>query len=397
MENKYDDVIFFEELPPERQEEVRAALDDDPDLARAFTRWRRIRAAVRARIEAGVPDRRLLVLYALDKAGKGDALSPTERQTLARSRAGLEQVLRLHPGLKEGVARIQEDRVIFEAAWSAHFASTATSSRSERPVRADRPSQRSRTRRGASSSRRWAWRAGVAAALVLIAVLSLLFLPNDAERVVVTAGPDEIRQIEFADGSTVRLMAGSRLAYAASGAQPAFDRRVSLETGHAFFEVTSASRDFIVETPTARAVAFGTSFGIQVEDAETRVVLADGRLDVASRSAPEQVVTLQPGYVSRIPKADTPTEPVAVNVTDALAWTGLFIFRGAPMRTIAERLKQHYEMSIAVAPSLRDEGVTGTFERDQPLLEILRTITTALDARVVPSGDGYRIEANGSV
>lgn len=392
MKDKYDAIIFFEELPPERQEEVRAAIQDDAELARTFAHWRRFRAAVRARLKAHLPARSLLVLYALEAAGKDDVLDADERQALAHARPGIERVLDLHPGLETAVARIQDDEAAFEAAWTAHFAAAATApGAGARHAPTDRSPQRSPTRRSpAPSPRRWAWRVGVAAALVLMAVLSVVFFLPREEQTRFTTGPDEVRRVELDDGSTVRLMAGSRLAY--TGA--AFDRHVALEAGHAFFEVAASEDPFIVETPTARATVLGTSFGLQADETETRIVLADGQVEVASRRTPERAVRLDPGQASRVAREGAPTAPTAVDVVETLSWTGLFVFRDTPMTLIAERLVQHYDTPVAVAPSLHEEGVTGTFEQDQPLAGILETIAATLDARVVTTDDGYRVELN---
>lgn len=384
MEDKYDAIIFYEELPPDRQKALQAALEEDPELARAFAQWRRVRAAVRERMDTYIPDRRLLVLYALDEAGRSDMLDADECEALDEARPAIEQALDRYPGLEAAVERIQKDSTAFEAAWTAQFAEETAPEK----LRADRPPQRSRAQRSSFAARRWMWRLGVVAAAVLIAVFSVVFFTQPDERVVVTTGPDEVRQVELEDGSTVRLMAEAQLAYDAS----AFDRAVTLEDGHAFFEVASASRPFVVETPTARTTALGTSFGVQVEATATQVVLADGEVEVASLRALEEAVRLQPGQASRVAEEEMPTAPTSVDVMDALAWTGLFVFRDTPMEEIAERLERHYEATIAVAPSMRDEAVTGTFEQDQPLSEILETVAATLDAQVVTTEDGYRIE-----
>lgn len=390
MKDKYDAILFFEELPPDRQAEVRAALEEDAELARAFARWRRLRAAVRERIEAHLPTPRLLVLYALDEAGKGALLSTDERRALDRARSGIERVLDLHPGLEAALARIHDDEAAFETAWAAHHTAPTASGEARRHARADRSPQKPRTQRQpAAATQRWAWRVGLAAALVLAAVLSVVFfLPRD-EQVQIATGPDEVRRVALEDGSAVRLMGGSQLAYA----EDAFDRRVVLEAGRAFFDVAAASTPFVVETPTARTTVLGTSFGLQVEAAETQVVLVDGQVEVASRQAPERAVRLEPGQASRVARGQVPTAPAPVDVTETLAWTDLFVFRDTPMAVIAERLARHYGASIAVAPALREEAVTGTFEQARSLADILETIAATLDARVVSTDDGFRVEA----
>ena len=393
MEDRYNDIIFFEELSPERRETVREAIRDDADLARTFAQWRQIRAALRDQIGARVPDRRLLVLYALDDAGHGDMLSAEEQTELDRARPALEDALRVHPGLGDVVQRIQDDQDAFDAAWSAQFTAQEHAVQASSRRQADRAARPPRAQRDGVPVQRWVWRVGALAAVVVLAVVSVLFFSNDAAQTVVATGANEVRHVELADGSTVRLMADSRLTYGTPEAAEAFDRTVALEAGRAFFDVASTPKRFVVETPTARAIVLGTSFGISVHPDETQVVLASGRVEVASRTTPDQSVALQPGQSSRVVRDAAPTEPASVDVAEALAWTQLFLFRATPVNRIADRLAQHYQTRVAVAADLRDQGVTGTFEHGQPLSEILDAIAATLDAQVVSTEAGYRLQS----
>lgn len=393
MEDQTDHILFFGELPPERRAAVREAIERDPELARAAAQWQHVQSAVRTRMKDHLPPRRLLVLYALDDAGHGAMLSMAEQEALAQARPQIQQALAAHPSLENVVARIQDDQDAFETVWAAHFTTAPSAAAADTAPRrrTDRAPQPSRAQYGRTGGWRWAWRLAAVAAVVLVAVLGMLYLaPGDSQTTVAT-GPDEVRQLTLADGSTVRLMADSRLTYDASEEEAGFDRTVMLDDGRAFFEVVPAEAPFRVETPTARATVRGTSFGIETQADETQVVLASGRLEVANHAAPEQAVMLQPGEASRVARDAGPTAPEAVDIAQALAWTDLFIFRDTPMETITDRLAQHYETSIAVDPSLRNQAVTGTFEQEQPLDEILNTIAATLDVTVVSTESGYRI------
>jgi ferric-dicitrate binding protein FerR (iron transport regulator) len=393
MEDRRDDIIFFEELSPERRDAVRDAIRTDHELARTFAQWRQIRGALREQLHAHVPDRRLLVLYALDDAGQGDALSPDEHAELDAALDDIEQALDMHPGLADAVQRIQDDREAFESAWTAH---AAAQKKAERPVAERRPGDRAarppRARRSGSTTRRWAWRVGAIAAVAVIAIVGVLMFSEGPSQTVVATGPGEVQQVDLADGSTVRLMANSRLAYSPARVADDFSRQVTLGAGRAFFEVAASSQPFVVETPTARTTVLGTSFGVEARAGETRVVVADGRVEVASRTASDAPVALAPGQSSQVPQDAAPTAPEAVDVADALGWTQLFLFRDTPMDRIADRLAQHYQMPVAVDPALRDQAVTGTFEHAQPLPDVLNALAATLNARVVSADDGYRLQ-----
>lgn len=388
MEDRHDDIIFFEELSPERRNAVREAIRADDELARTFAQWRQIRAALREQLHTQVPNRRLLVLYALDEANLTDVLSVDERAELDAARPGIEQALAMHPGLDDAVQRIQDDQEAFDAEWAAHFADPERAADRRSADRAARPprSQRSNT------VRRWSQRVGALAAVIVLAVVSVLMFSDDDAQTVIATGSDEVRQVDLADGSTVRLMADSRLMYAPSRTADEFDRQVVLDAGQAFFEVTTLSRPFVVETPTARTTVLGTSFGVEARASETRVVLADGRVEVASRTALDQPVALQPGQSSRVMQDAAPTTPEAVDVADALGWTQLFLFRDTPMSRVANRLDEHYQTSVTIDPALGDQAVTGTFEHGQPLPGILDALAATLNARVASTDDGYRLQ-----
>ncbi len=92
--------------------------------------------------------------------------------------------------------------------------------------------------------------------------------------------------------------------------------------------------------------------------------------------------------MSRVVAGAGPTAPTAVELSRALAWTGLFIFQSTPLGEIATVLGSHFAVTIEVDEAFRDERVTGTFDRNQPLREIVGTIAAAVDAAVQPDAEG---------
>jgi ferric-dicitrate binding protein FerR (iron transport regulator) len=150
---------------------------------------------------------------------------------------------------------------------------------------------------------------------------------------------------------------------------------------------------FVVETPTATATVLGTQFGVATRADTTEVVLATGsvRVDNTDDKADGGVV-LEPGQRSWVTAGTAPASPESVDLTRALEWTGLFVFRSLPINTIADRLSRRHDVQIAVAPSLSGEPVTGTFEREQPVEEVLGALAATLGAEVQTDADGqYRL------
>lgn len=394
MQHLFDALLFSEDLPPEQRAALREALDNDPDLATAFARWRQVQSAVRDRLAADLPDYRLLVLYALDRAGYPEALSADERRALDAARTDLKDALRAHPGLVDVVEDIEDACADFEAVWAMHATTEHDGARRDRPAR--RRGQRAGNilhtgdRQAAPPSRtvsRWAWRIGATVAVVLFAVVAVLLFQRDRSLTTLEVAEGQTQVVTLADGSTIRVLGGSALTYADPDEATAFNRRVRLE-GRAFFEVVPDQQGFTVEAPTGVTTVLGTSFGIQADEAAMDVVLASGRISVASRGAPEQIVVLEPGQQSRVARNALPTTPTPVELTEALEWTGLLVFRATSLRDAARRLSAQHDVPVAVAPQLADEQVTGTFEQEQPLEQVLDVLATTVNAEV--RGDAER-------
>ena len=376
MSEAFDPALFDDALTPEARQAFRAALEADPSLAEAYARWRRVRAAVRRSLDAHVPDRHLLVYFALDASGRADLLTAAEREALEAARPALERAFGAHPALRDVVRRIRAEADDFEAVWEAHVAATPR-------TRADRPARRRRR----SPARRWAWRVVAATSLVLFAVVVTMLVQRERGMVTLRTDEGEVRLVEMADGSTARLMGGSELTYADPARGSASTRRARL-TGRAYFDIVPDRRAFTIETPTALTTVLGTTFGVRADDAATEVVLVTGRVSLAPRAARERFVVLEPGQRSRVAAGALPSTPAPVDLAEALDWTGLFIFRAASLADAVSRLSAHYDVPVTLAPELAADSISGTFGQDQPLEEILRTLAATLAAEVRPTGDG---------
>ncbi len=437
MPDRFDDLLLYDQLDPD----VRRALwqdvaDDEGDLAAALCRWRAVCERVRHAFAADLPPCRLLVAYALEQDDRRALLSADEQAALDAGRDDLEAARAAHPALDIVIARIQEERADFDAAWAeagldeaglddasvgeaavettrpsaARAGGTAAPRRAERPARRDRaPQPAAATRRAATARTLRTW-AGVGLAVALLAAAVVLFWPQGGAAPTTFATADgETRVLDLPDGSSVRLLPASRLAFVPDA--DAFDRTATLERGRAFFDVAhDPAAPFVVTTPTAQTTVLGTQFGLRLttgatgasgsgapSDAaghgpHTEVVLATGRVQVAR---PDGVagVTLAPGEASAVAAGGAPTPPRPVDLAAALDWTGLFVFRATPAAAIAERLGAHYDVPVAVADVLARERVTGTFEQAQPLGDVLAALSATLGAEVEPrpDGEGFRL------
>ena len=407
MEDPLDSLLFGDDLSPEERSAIQDRLDDDPDLATAWAHWRAVRYRVRERLQEGVPDRRLLVLYVLEQEGHTDALTTREREALDEARDDLTRAIDTLPALQHVVERIRDEKADFETAWALHVEEKEEglvgteepaeddATRSETRDRTERAARPPRSRE-ASSVQRWSRRLAVAALVVVLAVVATLFWPQGGSTTTVTVADGSVEMKTLNEGSTVRIVGPATLSYPTPDGEEAV-RRVTLADGRAFFDVQRRDdASFVVETPTATATVLGTQFGVTTQADTTEVVLATGSVRVAG--APEtgkESVVLEPGQHSRVAKGGGPSAPASVDLTGALEWTGLFVFRSVSLTTIAERLTQRYDAEITVAEPLAQEPVTGTFEREQPVEEVLGALAATLGAKVEAEGDNqYHLVPN---
>ena len=401
MEDFLDTLLFGRDLSPEDRSAIREQFDEDVDLATAWAHWCAVRRRLRDRLEKRVSDRRLLVLYVLEQEGAEGALTAREQEALEECRDDIARAIDAIPALEQVVQRIREEQEEFEQMWATHVDGNGVNSAVEevdasnqRPLR-DRSDRNPRppASQEKDQTRRWARRLAVATVIVVLAVVGVLLWPQGTATTTVTVADGAVQVKTLGDGSTMRLVGPATATYPSSDAQKSV-RRVTLTEGQAYFDVQPRNEaSFVVETPTATATVLGTQFGVSARLDTTEVVLASGsvRVDDVDDTADDGIV-LKPGQRSWVAKGRAPASPEAVDLTGALEWTGLFIFRSTPLDTIADQLRQQYEVQITVAEPLMDEPVTGTFEREQPVNEVLGALAATLGAEVQTEGDGrYRL------
>ncbi len=384
MNHPLYDPTLFEALAPAEQEALRRALGDDASAADALALWAALRARLGADLRHDLPDVDLLVLYAI---GEDDpaALAPEEEARLIAARPSLERAIAAHPALDDVIRRVRADHAAFDALWEEEMPAQSAEPHDEMlPVRqraADRAPER-------PAARRWAWRSAAAVAVVAFAAILVFILQRDAGFETYETAAGETRTVTLDDGSTVMLAASSRLLVET---EDNGERRVRL-AGEALFEVVPSDEPFVVETATALTTVLGTTFGVEANELETDVVLANGSVKLATRLEPEQSVRLEPGQRSRVVGGQPPEPPVRADVVETLAWTGTWYFHNAPADEVAARFSTHYGVPILLDPSLAAVRVGGAYSADRPVEESSQALAVSLGART--EGDatsGFRI------
>ena len=402
-----DALAFYDALPPDEQAALDRALAEQPALAEAFARWQSLRAEVRAELARDLPDRALLVLYALSDE---DLLSDADRAELDAARPALDQALARHPGLVAAVERIRADRDAFEAAWAeaaqpapaalaAPVAEPSTSRPTARPARptatprGTAPASRAAAdRRPAPRVRpvRWLARAAALAAVVAFGTVLASIWSRDAGWDTVVA--DGARTVTFADGSTADLADGARLAVPTD--ETGDLRQARLLAGRALFRIETDPADpFEVTTPNAEVAVLGTTFTVDATDVQTEVVLVSGAVTLAPRAMPDAAVTLAPGERSTVLALDPPSAPERADL-GALDWTGTVFARdGIPVGELVARLARQHGETVVVDPALAGVQLSkGEYGADG-LRDALDTIAMASEGRLVMEGNGFRLRA----
>ncbi|MBT8400116.1 MAG: FecR domain-containing protein [Rhodothermia bacterium] len=368
------ELFDIEDLSAEERRRLAERLRSDEDLRRQFVAWNALGAAIRDEQDQLLGDTKILVAYALE-AKRRSFLSKGESAELAAARARLDAAMEDNPAVADIVSRIQQDADVFDKLWQSSTHRSGTKNRGPRPPR----------RSGAA---RLGWRiAAVAATAVFIGIL-LFIVQRDNSRVSIEVAEGSIEEVSMRDGTNVRMVGPATLSYVAS---ESIARPSSVDlSGSAYFDVVGSGIPFVVRTATARVSVLGTNFGLRATPDVTDVVLASGRLSV-SGAADEAGVVLEPGFASTVVKGQAPSAPEAVDLTDALSWAGLFVFRGTTVAEIAEKLSHHYGSTISVGHDLGRQLVSGTFDRDRELQEVLEVVAASLGASVVPTDDGFRL------
>ncbi|WP_445365543.1 FecR family protein [Microbulbifer sp. ANSA001] len=226
----------------------------------------------------------------------------------------------------------------------------------------------------------WILSGGLATCGVFLAALVGLEWLNTGKpkQEVYTTELGEIRTINLADGSEIKLNSNSKLLINYSRNE----RQTQLIRGEAFFEVArQTSRPFTVSAGGANIRVLGTEFNVELNPESTRVSVTEGTVSVSEAEsspglAPESVKLTKNQKVSITDRGlgevrrTSPEE-----VTD---WTrGLLVFEKTPLKEALEELNRYLSVPVAATPQVEGRLVSGTFAVSDPD-NTLEAIATAL-------------------
>jgi len=165
--------------------------------------------------------------------------------------------------------------------------------------------------------------------------------------------------VVLADGSRVRLNAGSKLIYPSKFV--AGERKVQLE-GEAYFQVTSdKQKPFIVVSEGQEIQVLGTEFNISTYSGyeEVQTTLVEGSVKVRTSLGDESAsVVLQPGEQSTLRAGKFDVRQV--DVSNVVAWTeGKFSFSGKEFKQIMDEVSRWYDLQVIYQGGVPKDRLVG--------------------------------------
>jgi transmembrane sensor len=249
----------------------------------------------------------------------------------------------------------------------------------------------------AQSRHRLPVRISVAAATLVVSVLSGLFYWQHNSWKEVRTAVGELRQVRLDDGSSVTLETGSHVSVRYEHAA----RLIRLDAGEALFEVAKdPGRPFVVEAGHVRVRALGTAFIIRRHANEvTDVTVTSGLVEVWQENAPDRLpVRLGRGNQTRITPAtiEQPVELTPSQLSGAVNRSKGFIdLNGRTLGEAAAELNRFNQLQIVIHPGLAAQPVVGRFQTTDPAA-FVNAAASMLGARVTSDGEHLILEPAGT-
>ncbi len=160
--------------------------------------------------------------------------------------------------------------------------------------------------------------------------------------------------IILADGSTVHLNSGTEMDF------PAYfsgnTRQISIQ-GEIFIEVAKqGGKPFIIHTPNSQIQVTGTSFNVSsyADEGKEAVVLVNGSVRVNSRN---RSIVLRPGEMAEVRSGNISS--TTVDVSDHISWKdGFMQFNETPLNDVLKKIGRYYNVKFLYRDDLNLETRT---------------------------------------
>lgn len=224
------------------------------------------------------------------------------------------------------------------------------------------------------------WIMSAAAVVLLFISITAIWKYNSfsdmlmSHQVEMMTGTEDTTSVKMPDGTRIRVMGGSCLAYptAFTGKY----RRVALR-GEAYFSVTHDSKHpFVVESNGFEVTVKGTKFNLRAKQQEgySTVWLDEGRVDIKSVKTGESL-TLHPGQKAMV---DSKTGKLSLQQADYngihTSWLAREVtFHNTPFHDVLNTVCANYGLSLVLDKDVSNVPFTGTLPNNN-LSEVIRTL-----------------------
>lgn len=191
--------------------------------------------------------------------------------------------------------------------------------------------------------------------------------------------------VQLADGSKVRVNAGSKLIYKSGMGGT---RRQVYVNGEVFLDVFhDENRPFTVKTNRLDVRVLGTEFDVRAYDDEEvqSVVLVSGSVSV-SADLLDQRYRISPEQCFSYNTSNCDISIRQVPVENYIAWMdGLMILDNAPLKEVFRQINRYYNVEIVYDSSLENVRISGK-------LDIRSSVEDTLETIGLVAGTQYRFE-----
>lgn len=244
-----------------------------------------------------------------------------------------------------------------------------------------------------TKSPRVSWRHVLASVFLFVSCSYLYVFFNKTETYELYTGIGEIKEVQLADGSHVKLNNQTHIRFVADRRS----RKVSLLAGEALFRVQSdREKPFDVETDDGVVRVVGTYFSVNRYEESTKVTVVEGKVALGKKAtSPDKFVASQ--VLSALQQqsmsaAFAGKKPEIVNPQTELAWQEhRLIYTGAELAKVIRDLERIYPVTIQLNdPALGKKQVTAVLNLSS-LDQVLQVLEMSLSLKSEKTGAGIVI------
>lgn len=231
------------------------------------------------------------------------------------------------------------------------------------------------------------WGYAFASVLLLVCCSYVYFLLNKTESYEFYTGIGEQKEVQLADGSSVKLNNQTHIKFVIDGQS----RKANLLKGEALFHVHhDESKPFDVETDDGVVRVVGTYFSVNRYNPSTTVTVIEGRVALGKKVTSEKFVAasiLSASQQQSMVDAFAGKQPETVNSENELSWKeNRLIYKGEPLTKVIQDLERVYPVTIQLQdPTLGERKVTAVLNLSS-LDKVLKVLEVSLSLKIEQHG-----------